>query len=419
MMGTNFTVSYVVAKPDYPFDVTDYRYRHIDNYSKLNYNTISYLLEMLNFTTIFIQRDSWGYKAPNASHFEGGMFGDLETGSAELGGTVSYYTADRLNIVEYVSIQSPIEVKFILKAPPLSNVRNLFTLPFEANVWFCLSLVSAVTVFILYVVVMCEEKYRQNFKKYDIVEYIKPKFLDVAMVQIGCCTQQGSDTEPRSSSGRIILLIMLLLMMFFYTAYSASIVVLLQSTSNSITTVYDLLYSKIELGVEDIVYSRYYFESQQEPVRKAIYDTKVAAKGRKANFMSMQIGIKKMRDEFFAFHAETSAAYKVVMDLFQEHEKCGLTEIDYLNHFRPTITMRKKSPFKDHIKVGFRKIHESGIHHRQINRICSKKPQCTSQRGTFVNVGFIDAYFPILIFCIGIVSSGLLLLIEIIVKKYY
>lgn len=51
-------------------------------------------------------------------------------------------------------------------------------------------------------------------------------------------------------------------MSFLYTAYTANIVSLLQSPTKSIRTLEDLLQSKLELGVDDTVYNRYFFSVQ-------------------------------------------------------------------------------------------------------------------------------------------------------------
>jgi hypothetical protein len=68
--------------------------------------------------------------------------------------------------------------------------------------------------------------------------------------------------------------------------------------------------------------------------------------------------------------------------------------------------------------LSFRKIYESGIRHRQMNRIYYKRPQCTGKGGSFTSVGIIDAYFPITIFCAGVLMSVWLLLVEIFLFKY-
>ncbi|XP_044259073.1 glutamate receptor 3-like [Tribolium madens] len=383
----------------------------------MSFALVNPMLEMLNCTKKFIQRDSWGYKGQNDTKFFGGMFGDIQNGNAEIGGTVSFYTLDRMTIVDYLSVTTPTDLKFILRASPLSYVNNLFTLPFDINVWYCWYFTIGVTVLILYLIVLCESKYENALKRRNNVDNIKPKFSDVVMVQIGAITQQGSENEPKGLSGRIAVFIVFLVLMFLYTSYSANIVVLLQSTSANINTLQDLLNSKISLGVEDIVYNHHYFQTQKEPTRKAIYEKKIAPKGQKPNFMSAEKGIEMVKNEFFAFHIETTSGYKVVMDTFQEHEKCGLSEIDYLNVVYPSITMRKHSPYKEIVKVSFRKIYESGIRHRQMNRIYYKKPNCVSKGGSFKSVGIVDIYFSFEIFATGCFIALWFLLIEILLKK--
>lgn len=59
--------------------------------------------------------------------------------------------------------------------------------------------------------------------------------------------------------GRLVMFLVFLAFLFLYTSYSASIVALLQSSSNNIRTLSDLLNSKLELGVDDVPYNRYYF----------------------------------------------------------------------------------------------------------------------------------------------------------------
>lgn len=68
--------------------------------------------------------------------------------------------------------------------------------------------------------------------------------------------------------------------------------------------------------------------------------------------MPVDEGIRKMRDEFFAFHVELTTGYKVVGDIFMEHQKCGLREVDYFQLTEPYVTTQKKSGYKEIFKIG-------------------------------------------------------------------
>lgn len=69
--------------------------------------------------------------------------------------------------------------------------------------------------------------------------------------------------------------------------------------------------------------------------------------------MTAEEGIAKVRNEFFAFHMEVGRAYTLISKTFQEYEKCGLTEIDYLNLHTTFISIRKNSTLKELIKIRY------------------------------------------------------------------
>lgn len=94
------------------------------------------------------------------------------------------------------------------------------------------------------------------------------------------------------------------------------------------------------------------FQTAREPTRRAIYEQKIAPKDQKPNFMSVQEGIKRVQNEFFAFHVELSTGYKVIGDIFKENEKCGLQEITFVNLIEPWLPIQKNSNYKEIMKVG-------------------------------------------------------------------
>nr|CAD7412907.1 unnamed protein product [Timema cristinae] len=106
---------------------------------------------------------------------------------------------------------------------------------------------------------------------------------DLTLLSLDVCLQ-GSTTESHGTPGRIISLLMFIAVMFLYTSYSANIVALLQSTTDSIRSLEDLLYGRLELGVDDNYVYRYYFQNATEPLRKAIYEKKIASPGVKPRF---------------------------------------------------------------------------------------------------------------------------------------
>lgn len=177
-------------------------------------------------------------------------------------GTASFFTYDRVAVVDYIAATYSTYMRFIFREPPLSYVSNLFALPFDIYVWYSCVGLLLLTCIAIYLVVVWEWK-DPSFKEKILREAngsMRPTVADVVLLEISAITQQGSPVEPKSLSGRIATIVIFSAVIFLYTSYSASIVVLLQSTTDSIKTLEDLLNFRIKLGVEDIVYAHYYFK---------------------------------------------------------------------------------------------------------------------------------------------------------------
>lgn len=274
------------------------------------------------------------------------MVGDLLDDKADLGGTSLFMTTERVPIIDYISMTVPTHAAFIFRPPPLSYVANIFYLPYQDLVWISAMILVAICTLVCFFVWKTSVKMQEDYCPNDI-----PRFSDVVMNSMGAITQQGQHMDINILPGRIASFFMFLAMFFLYTSYTANIVALLQSTTSSISTLKDLLESNLNFGVEDIIYNRYYFKTATEPIRKTIYETKIAPPNKKDRFMEKSLGVAKMREGLFAFHAEVSTAYKLVEETFYEHEKCGLMEIEFIQVTDPWYAIQKFSPYKEILKV--------------------------------------------------------------------
>lgn len=68
--------------------------------------------------------------------------------------------------------------------------------------------------------------------------------------------------------------------------------------------------------------------------------------------MPIEEGVRRIRNELFAFQGEIGAIYQLMQDTYLEEEKCGLTEIDFLNVLYPVLAIQKQSPYSEIIKTG-------------------------------------------------------------------
>ncbi|CAH2269856.1 jg14613, partial [Pararge aegeria aegeria] len=244
-------------------------------------------------------------------------------------------------------------------------------------------------------------------------------WADVLILIIGAVLQQGCTLEPRYAAGRCVTLLLFVALTILYAAYSANIVVLLRAPSSSVKTLPDLLNSPVKLGASDFEYNRYFFSKVNDPIRTAIYNKKIAPKGKKPNFYNMKEGIEKIRKGLFAFHMELNPGYRLIQETFLEEEKCDLVEMDYLNEIDPWLPGQKRSPYKDLFKISFTKIRETGVQANIFHRLQVSKPHCSGSISTFSSVGITDMYSALMATLYGVFISIGVLILEIMYKRLY
>ncbi|XP_034946506.1 glutamate receptor U1-like [Chelonus insularis] len=398
-----------MINPDTLNHLSDFADKKIDGVTKANYFWIQHLVQRMNATMTLTWENTWGYQDQNGTW--NGMIGLLDRGQIDFGGTATFLIPQRLGVIDYIQLYTPVCSRFIFKKPPLSYVKNLFTLPFNRLVWYAISLSICAICGFLYLVLKWEWKHTRN--KQSVFQYSgqlnnDPNLSDNLLILIGALFQQGSSYEPRNISAKIVILMLLILSLSLYASYTAKIVALLQSTTSSINTVQDLIKSGLKIGIYDVVYNRYYFQAVQDPMRKNFYKNYVENKT--SIWMSLDEGIEKVRKGLFAFHADATASYSLIQETYEEEEKCGLHEFDYLNLLYPMLVLPLDSPYREIFRVGALWIKETGLQQRTNRRLFTQKPTCAGQT-SFVSVGTIDCYAAFLIIFYGVfIALGFLLM---------
>ncbi|XP_063896895.1 uncharacterized protein LOC135118514 [Helicoverpa armigera] len=399
-------------------DLITLRHILVDTVAKSTFRSINPLFDFLNASRRILFNDTWGYKVNGTWN---GMIGEINTGKAELCGMVTFMSVERLKILEYFTNPTPVTVKIVFRKPPLSYQNNLFLLPFTTGVWICLGAFVLIMIVVLYINTKWDIKKYEQFNEQNMDQTcLPPTWSDITIFVLSAISQQGSSNELKGTLGRLVMFIVFLAFLFLYTSYSANIVALLQSTSNQIRTLSDLLNSKLELGVEDVPYNRYYFspaQSASDPIKKAIYETKVAPRG-KPNFLTLEEGVKAMQKRPFAFNMNTGTGYRIVSALFQEHEKCGLQEIEYYQNAKAWLCSGKNSPFGEMFKVGYIRIQEHGLTDRENRLAYAKKPVCSVMGSSFDSVNMVDFYPVCLMLLYGMILAFVLLVIEILAHRH-
>ncbi|KAG5316779.1 GRID2 protein, partial [Acromyrmex insinuator] len=407
----------VITNPETMNHLTDFKDKTIDPVTKTNYPWILHLVNRMNATVSFEITNNWGFLSKNGSW--SGMSGMLQRREIDIGGTATFFVPERVGVVQFIQLYTHTSLRFVFRRPLLSTVSNIFTLPFQRNVWIALAIFLMLVFSLLYFSIKWEYYCNRKTKSaayWNQLNPNKPTISDNFFILLGAFSQQGYSYEPYRVSSRIVTLMLLLASLSFYAAYTANIVGLLQSSTDSIKTLPDLLNSPLKMGVHNIVYSKYYFQSFRDPVRKAILEQRIEPKGSKANWVSVEEGVTRIRNELFAFHGEIGTVYQLMQDTYLEEEKCGLTEIDFLNHLYPLLAVQKQSPYLEIFKTGALKLREYGLKYREEYRLYTRKPVCSSQT-RFITIGFTECYFALVIMGYGILLSIIIFVLELLWHK--
>lgn len=92
------------------------------------------------------------------------MVGQLIRNEAELGASPLFMTTDRVPLIQYIAMPTPTGSRFVFRSPKLSYTDNVFLLPFDNLVWYCLIVLVIVTALFLTCSVTLEWKH-VTFKK--------------------------------------------------------------------------------------------------------------------------------------------------------------------------------------------------------------------------------------------------------------
>lgn len=299
--------------------------------------------------------DNFGWHQPNGS-FDG-LIGRLQRHESDFGEVGIFMRGDRLQVCDFIADTFHVRAVIMFRQPPLSAVANIFAKPFRFDVWISLLILI---VFIAFVFVL-ELRLTPDTMNMD--------YWDCVIFVWGAMCQQGFSVDVYNRSSRLIIFTTFMATLFLFTSFSANIVVLLQSPSQSIKTLSDLTQSPLEIGVQDTVYNKIYFnvsngdafyilllfiyslvicfvKETTDPVTRQLYLRKIAPKGEKV-YMRPIIGIHRMRTELFAYQVEKAAGYQIISDTFSESEKCSLKELEPFQLPKISVATRKDFPYKE------------------------------------------------------------------------
>ncbi|XP_063368785.1 glutamate receptor 3-like [Cydia amplana] len=362
-------------------DMPDYLHRERDTITKVVYYMCTHLVEWVNGTKVLNGTTSWGYLQPDGQW--DGIIREMQDGRADIAGSGMMVQKERVKYLNYVLPPSKIEAMFVFKKPALASVTNIYVLPFGVGVWIStvvLIIISTSTLFLSYF----GEDRMKNYDK-SWLQKISDGFFDTLCLVF----QQGTAADPLSIASRQILLLGLMAFMFLYTAYSANVVALLQSPTNDINSIETLLTSPVACGSQDVVYAWQMFEHESRPIHRLLADRKINSQGKKG-FLSVEDGIRKVREGMFAFHVEKTAGFDQIQKTFLEDEKCNLGFIKYMSNTSPFVAFSQITPIKEMLRIGANRIMEVGVQSRSARRLVPERPRCGASAAMFNAVRLSD-----------------------------
>lgn len=128
-----------------------------------------YLMSYLNASAEYLIVTSWGYRDDKTNDWSG-LVGQLIRNEAELGASPLFMTVERIPIIQYIASPTRTGSRFIFRSPKLSYTNNVFLLPFNSFVWYCLIVLVVITAIFLIISVFVERKF--NSKSAHLVSHL-------------------------------------------------------------------------------------------------------------------------------------------------------------------------------------------------------------------------------------------------------
>ncbi|GLV44368.1 Ionotropic receptor 64a [Carabus blaptoides fortunei] len=110
LQNTNLRTAIVITHNDTMNHLTDYRDKHLDSITKVNYILVNHLANIVNASLSYTIKNTWGYKKNNTWT---GMIGELTEDKADIGGTPLFVTSDRIDTIDYIAMTTATKSKFV------------------------------------------------------------------------------------------------------------------------------------------------------------------------------------------------------------------------------------------------------------------------------------------------------------------
>ncbi|CAG5036010.1 unnamed protein product [Parnassius apollo] len=145
--------------------------------------------------------------------------------------------------------------------------------------------------------------------------------------------------------------------MIIYQFYNANVLSsLLNEQYNNIRNLKDLLESDLKAGVEDMLFNKDYFKVNikrtNDRIPLELYKKKIV-RNKQNNFFDAEYGMSLVKRGGFAFHVDTSTAYRIMRKTFSEKEICEVSAVQLFPPQYVGAVAKKGSQYKEYIAIGW------------------------------------------------------------------
>ncbi|CAB3257248.1 unnamed protein product [Arctia plantaginis] len=350
---------------------------------------------------------SWGYKRNGT--FDG-MVGALRHGMADIGAAPCFFRSDRAENVNYISEVWMSRHSFIFRHPRhTGGYYTIYTRPLSAVVWLCTIALIVVTAMVTWIMLKMQGS---RVKGQDAS-------LSLAGLAIwGAVCQQYMFIRQETTSVKLATFVIFVYALTVNQYYNATLVSsLLMEQPRNIKTLKDLLDSDLKVGADDIAYNMDYFKRTTDPVAMELYRRKIHT-STQYNFFKSEEGMALVKKGGFALHVDTAIAFPIIKETFKEREICDTQLVQMYPLQKCGVVIRKKSPYKEHITFGIRKMYEAGLLRRIKADIDVSMPECAHTVDLSVfRVSIREFSMPLMILTFGIVLSWGIFVVEVLVSR--
>nr|QGW45456.1 ionotropic receptor 75f [Bradysia odoriphaga] len=348
----------------------DPRYLYMDNMSKGNMRVFEILSEMYNFKMTIRRATVWGRIKNNSWN---GVVGLLNRSEIDMAISGLRWESDRYGVYEPTTNSFYVQILFIFRHPKTVDVLNIFLSPFVWKVWLLIVLVGIVTSILIRNFLLLENRLSA---KSEIIATTSndDSYFNSFLSMFGILFQQGCTDNPSFISTRIFTLTYCIFSLVIFQFYGSFIVSsLLNEAPKTIKTMRQLLNSRLDFAMDELPYVQDIFSHVFEESALEMYNKIMK---QPIPFLPLFTGLDLVKKGSLAFNTDGISAYAILKTSLTDDELCELQQIKYVGKIPTGPGVPKMSPLRELIKIGIRKLHETGLIAHVWKTWISHLPKC-------------------------------------------